>query len=270
MAMRKFSEFEENIIKKMVAATEIRELSLAKLIDENSPAIALEWNLEKPSFTVFYRSFNGTENELFFQIQEIISLLKYLEDERYIYLSHRPGFVKDNRLYNTKKYGRDDNGEYHFLMGNGAKGKIKDWRRFEFFNDFGSSVQQFANGFFYASNALRDLVENDFKTPEQRRFEKQLKDTNTKHEEAMGKARDQVKYSRWAFYGSIAAFLSSLLFGIIQMCSDTTINKSQIEQIKQSIEQKTLPEVFKTEITNDTLTTKVVEMPKVKSTIQSK
>jgi hypothetical protein len=262
--MSKFRESEENIIKMMVAASEIRELSLAKLIDENSPAIALEWNLKKPSFTVIYRSFNGTENELFFRIQEIISLLKCLEDERYIYLSHRPGFLKDNRLYNTKKYGRDDNGEYYFLMGNGAKGKIKDWCRFEIINDFGSSVQHFANVFFYVSTALRDLVDNDFKTPEQIRFEKQLVDANEKHSQVMGEAKKQVKYSRWAFVVSILAFMGSLVFGIIQMCSDTTIDSDQFNQIKQTIKQATPPDVIKTKITNDTLTTRIVEKPKAK------
>lgn len=109
------------------------------------------------------------------------------------------------------------------------------------------------------SHFLVELVENKFKTSEQIR-----------HEQAMGEAQKQVKYSRWAFYGSIAAFLSSIIFGIIQMCSETKIDQSQFNQLKQSIEQKALPKVFKTEIINDTLTTKIVAMPNVKSTIQSK
>lgn len=107
------------------------------------------------------------------------------------------------------------------------------------------------------SNYLIELVENDFKSPEQRRFEKQIEVTNTNHILSMDKARKQINIA-WG------AFCISLLTLIYTLNSDTKINKSQLDQIKQSIEQKTLPEVFKTRITNDTLTTKVVEIPKVK------
>lgn len=265
--MREFSEFEKNIIKKMVAAKEIRELSLAKLIDENISSIALEWSIDPARFTVFYRSSVGTESEIYFQIQEIIFLLKNLEDQKFIYLHHRQDSKQDNRLYNHTKYGRNETtGEYYFLMDNEAKGMITDWVKPEFDTDFGSYVQHYVSGFCFVSNALRDLEKNNFKSPEQLRFEHQLDDANKKHAEAMGKAQDQVKYSQRAFYCSIAAFFFALLFGIIQMCSETTLDKNQLNQIKQTIEQTTIPDVIKTQIVNDTLTTKVVEMPKTQKT----
>ena len=98
------------------------------------------------------------------------------------------------------------------------------------------------------SNYLIGLVENDFKTPEQRRH-------------------NQVLF--WTRAAFVAAFLGSIITSadiIHRWCSpkDNSL-KHELLEIKQSIEQKTLPKVFKTEITNDTLTTKVVEMPKVKS-----
>ena len=114
------------------------------------------------------------------------------------------------------------------------------------------------------SHYIIDLVANDFKSPEQRQFEKQLEVTIANHNVAMDKAQKQINIAWGAFVVSLIALIITSTLGILQKCSDTTINQSQLNQIKQTIEQKTLPEVIKTEITNDTLTTKVVEMPKVK------
>ena len=264
--MREFSKFEKTIIKKMVDAKEIRELFLAKLIDENIPSIAIEWTIDPASLTIFYRSSVGTPYKMFDQVQEIIFLLKTLEDEKFIYLHHCPDLTKNNHLFNINKFIREDTGIYYFKEGNGNKGKVVDWEKLKIKTTFCNYVKSYANGIFYVSNALRDLVKNDFKTPEQLRFEHQLGDANIKHADAMEKAQDQVKYSRWAFFGSIAAFFLALLFGIIQMCSKTTLNKIQFNQIKQTIEQTTIPDVIKTKIVNDTLTTRIVEMPKTPQT----
>lgn len=114
------------------------------------------------------------------------------------------------------------------------------------------------------SNYLIELVENDFKSPEQRRFEKQIEVTNANHNVAMDKARKQINIAWGAFGVSLITLIISFVFGIWEKCSETKIDQSQLNQIKQSIEQKTLPDVIKTKITNDTLTTKVVEMPKDK------
>ena len=246
--MREFSEFEKDIIKKMVAAKEIRELSLAKLIDENISSIALEWSIDLASFTIFYRSSVGTSVKIFNQIQEIIFLLKTLEDEKFIYLHENKEITRDNRLYNHRKYGRKENGEYYFKMDNPEdEERIVNWEIFKIPTAFGSYVQHYANGIFYVSNALRDLVDHDFKTPEQRRH-------------------NQILF--WTRAAFVAAFLGSIITSadiIHRWCSpENNSLHNELLEIKQTIDQNTLPDVIKTQITNDTLTTKVVEMPKVK------
>jgi hypothetical protein len=239
------------------------------LIDENTNAIALEWNIDYSNFQFSFRSLENLENEElqkksdehFKEILEIIILLKYLEDERLIYLFENKDAIKDNRLYNRKKYFRKADGKYCIDEGQtNINGKIYQADGYFYQDitdkpyDVGKYVHHFAKSIFGVSGTLRELVENDFETPEQIR-----------HELAMGKAQKQVTNSQLAFGVSLLTLIISSALGIWQKCSDTTINKSQIEQIKQTIEQKTLPEVIKTEIINDTLTTKVVEMPKVKS-----
>ena len=262
--MREFSEFEKKIIKEMVSAKEIKELSLASLIDENSPAIAIEWSIEPANFTIVYRSSVGMHNEIYFKVQEIIFLLQNLEDEKLINMHHHRDLIQDNRLYNHKLYGRKESGDYYFKIGDSdtGEGEISDLEKHNFNTYFGRIVQHFVSGIYFVSNALRNLEKNDFKSPEQLRFERQLKDASDKHLESMVKAQSQITYSRLAFYFSITAFISSLVFGIIQMNCGTKIEKDQFIQIKQSIEQSRLSDVIKAEITNDTLITKIVEMPK--------
>ena len=267
--MGKFTKREENIIREIVAADKFIDTSLAKLIDENTNTIALEWNIDYSNFKFIFRSLVNLEqeellkksDEHFKEIIELIILLRYLEDERLIYLFENKDAIKYNRLYNSKKYIRKDDGTYW-----NDEGQIKIngsiWQAEGYFYcdktdmpyDVGKFVHHFAKSIFGVSGSLRELVENDFKTSEQIR-----------HEQAMVKARKQINIAWGAFGISLITLLLSFCFGICEKRRETTINQSQLNQIKQSIEQKTLPEVFKAKIINDTLTTKVVEMPKVKS-----
>jgi hypothetical protein len=268
--MREFTDFEKQIIEKIVVAEDLKESCLAKLIDENTDAISFEWDIDKPSFYIIYRPTNLSDDDLFNQIQEIIFLLKSLEESNLIYLHQNEESNEDNCLYNRVRYKRENPREYSVIVNiPDTKGFIST-NIFEIETDFGKYVQRYTVAFFYASNALRILVTNGYKTPEQLHFEEQLKDADEKHKVAMEKAQAQVKYSRWAFYGSIVAFLASSVFGVVQMYSETTIDKDQLNQIKQTIEQKNLPDVIKTEITNDTLTTRVVEKPQTRSKKQIK
>jgi len=95
------------------------------------------------------------------------------------------------------------------------------------------------------SNYLIELAKNDFRTPEQLRHKTVL-------------------------FWTRAAFVAALLGSIITSADiihkwyspkDNSLHNELLE-IKQSIEQTTPPDVIKTKITNDTLTTRIVEKPK--------
>jgi len=270
MDMGNLTKKDESIIRKIVAIDKFEDTSLATLIDEYTSTIAMEWANDYSNFRFIFRSLDVlNEDERikksdahFKEIEELIILLRYLEDERLIYLFENKDAIKDNHLYNKKKYNRKDDGTYcndeGKLIINGRIYQADGYFYQDITNmpyDIGKYVHHFAKSIFGISGSLRELVEDDFKTPEQIR-----------HEQAMGKARKQVKYSRWTFWGSIVALIISSVLGIWTKCSDTTINRIQLDQIKQTIEKKTLPEVFKAKIINDTLTTKVVEMPKTQQT----
>lgn len=234
---------EENIIKKMVEANEIKELFLATLIDENIPSIALEWSIEPASFTIYYPTTVEMPDKIYGQVQRIISLLKYLEDEKLINLNLSKILIQDNRLYNRARYERIEIGnkvEYNIKMDypQAIGKKIQDIAVFT--TDIGNDVMYYANRFFCVSEELRDLVKHKFKSPEQRRHNQSI-------------------------FWAIATIIVTVIIAIIGKCNEPRNGKDHLNQIKQTIEQKNLPEVFKTEINNDTLTTKVGEMPKVKS-----
>ena len=261
--MREFSVFEKKIIRQIVNAESIEECSLARLIDEKSIAIALEWDHTYTKFKLVYSGDSEKHNEIFNQVQEIIYLIKTLEDEKYIYLHHNKDWF-NGQLYNKRKYQRSEDGNYSLVDNRSDFGGHLN-TELTVNSDFGKLIQYYADSLFYVTNALRDLVLNDFKTTEQLRFEEQLIDNNKKHEVAMGKAQKQINYSRWAFFFSILAFIGSLVMGGIQTRSGTKIDQTQFNQIKQSIEQLAIPSSRKAELTNDTLVKKTVEKSKTKS-----
>ena len=252
--MREFSDLEEQIIRKMVDIKDFRDLSLAKLIDENTSSLAMQWDESRTIFQFYYRETEKSSEEIFYEIAEIIYLLKILEDEKYIFTHKLKQSEADNMLFNRRKYkieNQQDGKIFTIILGNKTEGYLTN--RMVINTDFGKLVEHFAGSLVHITFPLKELVRNEFETPEQ-------------------KSHNQVLF--WTRVAFIVAFITSVIAAsdVIIRWSKPKDNSLQIElmEIKQPIEQKALPEVFKTEITNDTLTSKGVEMPNVKSTIQSK
>lgn len=229
--MREFTDFEKQIIQKLVSAKEIRDLSLIKLIDENTDALAFYWDIGNPYFTCFFNKDLSFDEWylLFFQVQELIFLIKFLEDNGLIFLHFNETVTTDNWLYNKEKY-EDENGDCYLkipnIIPNVAKNNtgFQKLNHFRFNSDFGRYVKKYANAFFYVSNSLRELVKCDYKTAEQLRFERQLKDTQEKHNVAMRKAVRQINIAWAAFITSIIAVIASFIFGLTQLLIDILLS----------------------------------------------
>ena len=122
---------------------------------------------------------------------------------------------------------------------------IKDVSVIEYLNDKYSCLISI-------SPELQDLVQNDFKTLEERRFEVEI-----------SKANGQIRLA-WA------AFLVALISPIITTCIDrnkvTDVKSVQIEQrLDKIINQMVIPDTIKAEIINDTLKVIVTKPKKSKS-----
>lgn len=111
------------------------------------------------------------------------------------------------------------------------------------------------------SKELIDLVKNDFKTQEELQFEAQISLMEKQHACAMGKANEQITKATYSLWISWGALVSSAIFGIFSLCNETTIEKTQFEQI---LKKETMPAVIRTEITNDTIKANIVNWPEKK------
>ena len=61
--MGKFTDKEKNIIREIVAADKFIDTSLAKLIDEKTSAIAIEWDNDYSKFRFIFRSTGNLNKE---------------------------------------------------------------------------------------------------------------------------------------------------------------------------------------------------------------
>lgn len=224
--MRDFSEYEKKIIKRIVSEcyNEGYSISMDIIIQEMEKVdiIAVEWD-ELYTNAIFY----GTGNpKVCAKIFDIVFLLKYLEDNRYIYVhSQIEGFYN---LYNKKRFDKQDN-LYWSVDNDGKKISVSN-SAVTIHTNIGKEIEQCSKGIMYASNSLINLVQNNFKTSEQLKFEIQLNE-----------AKKQTNYSRGALYASLAALVLSLVSTLFTTCTDTKIENKQLNQIIQSIEKQAIP-----------------------------
>ena len=243
--MTEFGDLEKQMLRDMVLLHKSQNLCiyswLSKLFDDK---VSFKWVPDSHQWN--YR-FEINSNEL--GKNEILPKIKYFH---FLYKRLEKTNLIDLDLCSTIEFNFKVFESHVFSLSVGTELIL-----YEFLNIRGNKQ-------ILVSNYIIDLVDNNFKTPEQRRFELQLNDANIKHLDAMGKAQIQVKYSRLAFGASLITLLISSGLGIWTKYSETKIDQSQLSQIKHSIEQTTPPDVIKTEITNDTLTARIIEIPKAK------
>lgn len=166
--MRNFTNREKDIIKQLVSARSIDETCLASILDKNMGVIALEWDESYSTLKlIFEKGTNGEEK--FNLLCEMLFLIRFLEENRYISL-YGVELTDDKRLYNRRKYKRDEDGRYFVSVMGGLGGFLQG--AFEINSNIGKILEHYYLSFFYVSEALRDLVKNDFKTEEQIQFEK--------------------------------------------------------------------------------------------------
>ena len=236
--MREFSDFEKYIIRRVVADCDKVGFSISMdiIIQEMEKVniIAIEWD-KTNTYTKFY---GIKDHEPLTKVFDIVFLLKYLDENRFIYV-HSNNNVQ-NSLFSIKKYKKVDEFYFRIIDENtfGSDGQMFT----EIHTNIGKEIQQVSKGIIYSSFALKDLVHNNFETPEQKHFLEIKKKTNI----SIGIA--------------IVIGLIGILLNIIALCKETKLDISQLKQIEQTIYKLKIPKVIKTKIINDTL--KVLKTPK--------
>jgi hypothetical protein len=227
--MREFSEFEKKVLLKMVDLQNEGKLCRYYLLCGISKDLKVE---EKDIYDIQIVSDSINKNEIRKILMQLSFLFIYLKDNYYLIDFRRDGKFKiELKKVPSKKYELVTDRTYPD----------------EFF------IYKY-NCFFelLLSETIVDLVNNNFKTVEQRRFEIQMNDAQRKHEGSMSESKKQTKYSQWAFYVAIGALIVSLTSTIITQCSNNI--RDEIRSIKTET-----PKLINQQIKNDTLKVNMIK-----------
>ena len=116
--------------------------------------------------------------------------------------------------------------------GTRLKGDTLKLETYNVYVDFVNYLEKYANKVIYPLPLLEDLAENEFKSIEQRNFEKQLKKANKHHKE-------QLKVANKSFYVAMLAVVVSTIvpFGVNKCTDPVELNRKQIESLQKAIKE---------------------------------
>lgn len=175
---------------------------------------------------------------IFTDILQVINLLQKLEKENLIILSNRDNSAR------YPNFDKDEENNVSYININNYK--IEEYIKENYYSQI------------IPTTTLIDIAENDFKTVEQRRFEKQLKVAD----DTLVETKRTLVKTRHTFYATIAALIVSIISGFYQSCSQQEIDFEQINTIISAIkEQKSISIDKFPDIILDTLNVRVTDTP---------
>ena len=175
---------------------------------------------------------------IFTDILQVINLLQKLEKENLIILSNRDNSAR------YPNFDKDEENNVSYININNYK--IEEYIKENYYSQI------------IPTTTLIDIAENDFKTVEQRRFEKQLKVAD----DTLVETKRTLVKTRHTFYATIAALIVSIISGFYQSCSQQEIDFEQINTIISAIkEQKSISIDKFPDIIPDTLSVRVTNTP---------
>ena len=249
------------IIEKIVNArkrNEFPDLLISEIIRGYLKIPVIRWNKNISTVEFYVEKEKALK---VFQLMDILFLIKYMEDSGYVYLQgiNNPKgefyHIKDDWVELRHEAIVYQNGTY-FL-----RSKLEEKTLFalnlerveKMRTDIVRLLDRYASSVIYPSQMLVDYVDNNFKDYDVLMFEKQINDTQTKHDQAMRKAQATLYWTRLAFF---AALIPSLL-NIYSFFTDMTI-----QELNSTIQEQKLPEVINANLTNDTIKVFVSNQPK--------
>lgn len=270
--MRQLTDNEQRIVEKIVQlkqSTRLEELQVARLLRKELGCFALRWTLEPKKTLVFYSCQDESTTDIdwdslrkhYFQVADFLYFIEELEQEHFIKtqtLSFEVKTDEERALYDRCKFKYNASmdafwgkkGTISYLVSINAEQKV--------YIDFVSYLEKYANKIIYPLPLLEDFVANDYKSIEQRHFEKQIEENERHHKE-------QMKNGRKSFYAALCAVaVSAVTPFCVEKCTEPIeIDESQLESLEQSIIKScnALPDTINVQICQpnsdfDTLKTK--------------
>lgn len=172
MIMRGFTPFEKEIMKYIIENDKSYGVLPIQMLYELSNVELIEWD-DSYNFIKIYAS---EKNVPFRKIIDIISLLSFLEENNYIFVSESDR-ITDYKIFNRKntKIELREDGYYDVWFQFGSKLCLLDCVIEKHYSRIGKDIEKWANSVIFITQAFRDLVSNDFKTAEKMQFEESMK-----------------------------------------------------------------------------------------------
>ena len=249
--MRQLAETERLLVEKIVQlkqAARLEELQVARLLRKELECFALRWVLEPKKTLLFYSIQNKTDwnvlRKNYFQVADFLYLIEELEKDRFVKiqtLSFEVETDEERVLYERGKYRYNSSndtfwgikGDVQYLVPINAEHKV--------YIDFVSYLERYANKVIYPLPLLEDFVANNYKSIEQRNFEKQIEESERHHQAQMKVSADQhekqiSKTNYSLVIAAIALITSATMPFLVNRCTPPTeIDNAQLKAIEQAI-----------------------------------
>lgn len=249
--MRQLAETERLLVEKIVQLKQtarLEELQVARLLRKELECFALRWVLEPKKTLLFYSIQNKTDwnvlRKNYFQVADFLYLIEELEKDRFVKiqtLSFEVETDEERVLYDRGKYRYNSSndtfwgikGDVQYLVPINAEHKV--------YIDFVSYLERYANKVIYPLPLLEDFVANNYKSIEQRNFEKQIEESERHHQAQMKVSADQherqiSKTNYSLVIAAIALITSATMPFLVNRCTPPTeIDNAQLKAIEQAI-----------------------------------
>lgn len=164
-----FSEYEKQIITKLVNVTKIEDRALVKYIYDEDLYIAIEWDENFSKVKIYFRTKDAESLKIWDSLCETLFLLIKLESNGLIGVYNINIKHKNNGIFNRKKYSKNEQMDIYFqTTEDGGKG-YNFGAISEYYSDMGIYLQKYSGAFVYVSQSLKELVKDKFQTKEEKR-----------------------------------------------------------------------------------------------------
>lgn len=210
-----FSEFEKQIIRRLVAVTEIEDRFIVKYIYDKSEYIAIEWDENFTEVTIYFKKQKADTIKTWDALCEVIFLFRKLEYENLVGIYTNSKDNTTRAIFDRSKYEKSETGEYCSILdnlGKNARGYFMGTKA-TFYADLGKDLNKYSDSFIYVSQTLKDLVKDNFKSAEQKR-----------HKESMAKEQKRHKYTMISAWVAIGVSIGISFVDFLQEPSDKIIS----------------------------------------------
>ena len=253
--MRRLTKNEQKIVEKIVhlkQAAKLEELQVVRLLRKELECFALRWTLEPKKTLFFYSCQEKSMEDInwdslrkhYFQVADFLYFIEELEEEHLIKMQTLSFEVKNDEertLYDRSRFKYNpsmdtfwgENGDIFYLIPIKAEHKV--------YIDFVNYLEKNENKVIYPLPSLEDFVTNDYKSIEQRNFEKQIEE-NERHHRTQMKANEvwqakQISKTNCSLIFAALAFISSVSipFLVSRCAPPSEIDDIQLKVIEQAI-----------------------------------